>query len=158
MRWFRKERDLLRVWYDLPMMHLSLALYVTVLGWMGSLGKVNEELAWAIASLSSSPSEAALVTAIAFRESSFDNSAVGDSGRSFCAMQIHSSSGGSQDLLENPEHCVSRGLAILRQSVRVDRAHPVAFYARGPRWQSDTAQRLSNDRVALAKRLLSMYL
>lgn len=104
---------------------------------------------------------AALVVAVAYRESGFDNGAKGDRGHSVCAMQIL---GGDASLLEDPRACVGRGLAMLRESARVDRAHPVAFYARGGRyWRclvggEPDAQacregvRISNDRVALARR------
>jgi hypothetical protein len=109
------------------------------------------ELAWAVASVAESREEAALITAIAFRESSLDNAAVGDHGRSVCAMQIH---GGARSLLSDVGACVRRGTLMLRASRRIDPANPVAHYARGPRWQSEEARRLSRDRVALAHRLL----
>ena len=98
---------------------------------------------------------AALVTAVMYRESAFDEKAVGDSGHSFCPMQLHDSSGGSRLLLDDTEGCVRLGVAMLRQSIRVDRANPVAFYARGPRFTSPEAQRISRDRVALARALLA---
>ena len=98
---------------------------------------------------------AALVVAVAFRESSLRADVVGDHGRSFCAMQIHRSSGGSPALLEDAEACSRTGVAMLRASSRVCSAHPVAWYAAGPRGcASPRAQRISRDRVALARRLL----
>lgn len=69
-------------------------------------------------------------------------------------MQIHSSIGGTPALLDDPEECIRTGLRILRQSITLDREHPIAFYARGPKFRSLEAQRLSNDRVAIARRLL----
>ncbi len=72
-------------------------------------------------------------------------------------MQIHRTSGGTPELLEDPKLCLEKALVILRQSIHIDKQHPVAFYARGPRYASPEAQRISNDRVAVAKRLLSMY-
>ncbi len=139
------------------MIYTLLALFGQVLVWMTSLvpGRDHSALAWAVASQARSTAEAALVTAMAFRESSLDNAAVGDHGHSFCAMQIHDSSGGTAALLDDPSACVAAALPILRQSVRIDPLHPVGFYARGPRWRSVDAQRLSNDRVAVAKRLLA---
>jgi len=138
------------------MMHFTLALFVTVIQWMTSLVPNGDHsaLAWAVASQSRSVSEAALVTAVAFRESSLSNEAVGDNGSSFCAMQIHKSSGGNSTLLESPEECIAKGLMMLRESVRIDRKNPVAFYARGPNWQSAKAKGISRDRVAIATRLL----
>lgn len=123
--------------------------------WMTSLspGINHDHIAWAIASSAESIEEAALITAVAFRESSLDNSAIGDHGRSVCAMQIH---GGAHNLLLDVGACIRRGTLMLRESRRVDPANPIAHYARGPRWQSEEAKRLSRDRVALAKRLLSI--
>lgn len=129
-------------------------LFTVVSVWMSTLvpGVNHDALAWAVASSADSIEEAALVTAIAFRESSFDNSAVGDHGRSVCAMQIHN---GARNLLQDVGACVRRGTLMLRESKRVDPANPVAQYARGPRWQSEEARHLSRDRVALARRLLA---
>ncbi len=140
------------------MIRLVLPLFGLVFGWMSGLAPDVDHyaLAWAIASQVHGAAEAALVTAIAFRESTFDNAAIGDHGRSFCALQIHASSGGTVALTEDVGACVAAGLAILRQSVRVDRAHPVAFYARGPRWEGLEARRLSDDRVRIAKGLLAL--
>lgn len=98
---------------------------------------------------------ASLLVAVAFRESSLDNRAVGDNGKSFCAMQIHSSSGGTAILLEDARLCVRSAHRILKQSIRIDRTHPIAFYARGPRFRSVEAQRISNDRVAIARSILA---
>lgn len=98
---------------------------------------------------------AALLVAVAFRESSLRLDAVGDHGRSFCAFQIHVSSGGTRDLLTDADACVGHAVEMIRQSIRIDPSHPLAFYARGPRWRSAEARRISDDRVALAKWLLS---
>lgn len=86
-------------------------------------------------------------------ESGLDNAAVGDHGRSVCAMQIL---GGSHALIEDPIACVRRGAVMLRESERVDPSNPIAFYARGPRYESETAKRISRDRRAIAARLLRM--
>jgi hypothetical protein len=93
----------------------------------------------------------ALLVAIAFRESSLQHDAVGDSGRSLCAYQIH---GGEPGLLDDTNSCVRTGERMLRVSIRMDRDEPVAFYARGPRFKSDEARSLSRDRVRLSQRLL----
>lgn len=91
---------------------------------------------------------AALLVAVAFRESSLRNDAVGDGGRSVCAMQIY---GGPRALLTDPEACVRRGLALLRDSMRWCPTAPVAIYAAGPNGcASETARRISRDRMALA--------
>jgi hypothetical protein len=130
-------------------------LFAVVLAWMQMLapGRDVNELAWAAASVAESREEAALITAVAFRESSLDNTAVGDHGRSVCAMQIH---GGARSLLTDVGACVRRGTLMLRESRRVDPANPVSFYARGPKWQGEEARRISRDRVALARRLLAV--
>lgn len=93
------------------------------------------------------------MVAIAFRESSLDTRQVGDHGSSFGAFQLHASSGGTAALLDDPLAQGRIAHRMMRESMRVDRAHPIAFYARGPRWQSLEAQRISNDRMAIAKRL-----
>ena len=95
---------------------------------------------------------AALLVAVAFRESTLKPDAVGDHGRSFCSFQIHRSSGGSAALLEDVQACAAKGLEMLRESIRVCPAHPVAWYAEGPNGcSSPRAQRISRDRMALAK-------
>lgn len=94
---------------------------------------------------------AALVVAVAFRESTFRNDAIGDKGHSVCAMQIYD---GPRELLTDPVACVRRGLAMLRTSAKIDPKNPVAFYARGPGWKTETAQKISRDRMALAQRLV----
>lgn len=90
---------------------------------------------------------AALVVAVAFRESTFRNDVVGDGGHSVCAMQIYD---GPRYLLDEPEACIRWGVKMLRQSIKVDREHPVAFYARGPRWRTPQAHGISRDRTNLA--------
>ena len=96
---------------------------------------------------------AALLVAVAYRESGLNPMATGDNGRSFGAFQNHASSGGSPVLLEDTEQSVRRALSMLRQSIRIDRANPVSWYARGPRYQSEEARRISRDRVRLAEKL-----
>lgn len=100
---------------------------------------------------------AALMIAVAFRESSFRLGAVGDQGRSFCAMQIHVSSGGSRALLEDADSCVRKGLEMLRASARVCPHAPVAHYAFGratAACSNTYAIRISRDRMAIAARLV----
>lgn len=96
----------------------------------------------------------ALHVAVAFREGSLRTSIVGDGGHSFCAFQIHDSSGGSLALTSSAAACAEAGHRLLVASARACRAHPVATYAEGPRGcESPRAQRISADRVALARRL-----
>lgn len=98
---------------------------------------------------------AALLVAVAFRESTFHSAAVGDHGNSFCAFQIHRSAGGTPALLEDTDACVRSGLALLRTSLRVCPTHPVAWYASGPvGCTNDRAQRISRDRMNLAAYLV----
>ena len=99
---------------------------------------------------------AALLVAIAFRESTLMADAVGDHGSSFCAFQIHSSSGGSPELCEDVEACADRAYVMLKESMKIDPTNPVAFYARGPRFRSEEAVRISRDRMALANRLATI--
>ncbi len=43
---------------------------------------------------------------------------------------------------------------MLRDSRRMDPKNPIAFYARGPKYKSEEAQRISRDRMALAALLI----
>jgi hypothetical protein len=100
---------------------------------------------------------AALLVAVAYRESTLDVSAIGDKGHSFCAFQIHDSNGGSDVLCDSAESCVERAYDSLKVSFRYDPQHPIAFYARGPKgFASLEAQRISNDRMMLAKKLATI--
>lgn len=101
----------------------------------------------------------ALHVAVAFREGTLQTSVVGDGGHSYCAFQIHDSSGGTRALTMDPDACAAAGHAMLRTSIRVCREHPVAWYAEGPHGcESRRAQRISADRVDLAERLLTLSL
>ena len=92
---------------------------------------------------------AALVVAIAFRESSFDNRAKSKTGDS-CLMQVNR----RPDLAEDPAKCVRVAMAMLRESMRMCPLHPIAFYASGPgACENERARKISNDRMALAKRI-----
>ena len=98
---------------------------------------------------------ASLLVAVAYRESSLKLDAVGDHGRSFCAYQIHESSGGTKALLTDADACVRKGLSMLRESMRICPAHPIAFYASGPGGCDNArAQRISRDRMAIAAKLV----
>jgi hypothetical protein len=108
----------------------------------------------------------ALLVAVAFRESSLRHDAVGDHVKgkptSFCAFQIHLPAGRKtaegwtgEDLLEDPNKCVTAAYRMLRISVRKCPDHPIAWYAEGPGGcASRRAQRISRDRVLLARRLV----
>lgn len=109
---------------------------------------------------------AALLVAIAFRESSLRAAAVGDhvAGKptSFCAFQLHLPWGAKTadgwtgaDLLEDPEKCVAAAMRMLRESMQACPSSPIAWYAAGPAGcESPRAQRISRDRLAIAQRLL----
>lgn len=101
-----------------------------------------------------------IMLAVSFRESTHRNDAVGDHGQSFCAFQIHLPGGAKtsegwtgDDLRSDANRCVAVAFRMLRQSIRIDADHPLAFYARGPRYRTEEARRLSRDRVALARRI-----
>jgi hypothetical protein len=94
---------------------------------------------------------AAYLVAIGFRESSLRLDAIGDHGRSFCAFQIHQSSGGTPALLTDAGACVGKAFAMLRTSMQVCPGAPLAWYASGPAGcMNARAQRLSRDRISLA--------
>jgi hypothetical protein len=95
---------------------------------------------------------ASLDVAVAFRESSFKRDAVGDGGHSVGAFQIYD---GDRAMLEDVTLAVRTAHRMIRQSARVDPRHPLAFYARGPRYASEEARRLSDDRVKLAAKTLA---
>jgi hypothetical protein len=98
---------------------------------------------------------AALLVAVAYRESTFIPDVVGDKGQSFCAFQIHRSSGGSPELLSDVDACVRSGLTLLRTSIRICPSYPIAWYASGPIGCSNSrAQRISRDRMNLAAYLV----
>lgn len=98
---------------------------------------------------------AALLVAVAYRESTFIADAVGDKGQSFCAFQIHRSSGGTPALLSDPDECVRSAMTMLRTSLRVCPSYPIAWYASGPAGCGSTrAQRISRDRMNLAAYLV----
>lgn len=108
----------------------------------------------------------ALLVAMAFRESSLREDAVGDhrAGKptSFCAFQLHLPWGAKSaegwtgpELVDDPEKCVSAAMHLVRESMRACPTHPLAWYAAGPTGcNSERAQRISRDRLALAQRLL----
>lgn len=98
---------------------------------------------------------AAYLVAVAFRESSLTLDIAGDHGRSFCAFQIHDSSGGTAALRSDADACVAKAFGMLRTSMHECPSSPLAWYAEGPRGCSSArAQRLSRDRLALAARLV----
>lgn len=140
----------------------ALAMLEIVIAWMLLLapGRDHSALAGAIASAveeadplfvddADKRKTASLVTAVAFRESSFRNDVVSKTG-DHCALQVH----GRPELGKDAAACVRVGLAMLRESMRVCPAHPLAFYAEGPRGcTSERAQRISRDRLWLARKL-----
>lgn len=108
---------------------------------------------------------AALLVAIAFRESSLRADAVGDFARgrptSFCAFQLHlpgikTAEGWSgADVLADPDKCVTVAMRLLRDSMKSCPSVPIGVYAAGPLGcTSAQAARISRDRVALAHRLI----
>lgn len=91
----------------------------------------------------------ALMTAVAFRESSFilDISSKTDD---HCWFQVN----GHPELKKDPIACTKAGFKIMRDSIRNCPTHPVAYYASGPEGCNNArAQRISADRMRLAKRI-----
>lgn len=106
----------------------------------------------------------ALYVAVLFRESSFDNTAIGDGGNSHCAGQVYLPNGAKTregwsgaDLREDATKCLAVVSRMLRASITACRTYPsetrLSVYARG-RCDSAEGQRLSRDRMALAARLV----
>jgi hypothetical protein len=137
-------------------------LFFTVLFWMLQLapGRDHAEAATAITKVvldepplfkgdESRTKTAALVVAIAFRESSFRNEAKSKTN-DHCLAQVH----GRPELANNPELCIRVALTMIRESMRMCPEYPLAFYAEGPGGcNSKRAKRISNDRMAIAKGL-----
>ncbi len=95
---------------------------------------------------------AAFVVAIAFRESSLRNE-VKSKTNDHCMMQVNQ----RPDLAEDPAKCVRVAMSMLRESMRMCPEYPLAFYASGPgACTNDRARRISNDRMALAKRIAAV--
>lgn len=118
----------------------------------------------------------ALMLAVAYREGSMIPSITGDGAclerkpvecsdkakcepmcvkkgppQSFCTFQIHVSAGGTQALADDIMACTRKGYAMLKSSIKACRAHPIAWYASGPRGCEDKrAQGISDDRMNLA--------
>ena len=93
---------------------------------------------------------AATLVAIAFRESSLRNDVVSRTN-DHCAFQVHA----RPELAKDAEACVRVAMTMLRESMRICPAHPIAFYAEGPRGcESARAQRISRDRMAIAAKLV----
>jgi hypothetical protein len=138
------------------------ALLALVMAWMSMLipGRDHTEAATAIAegvSLeaplfkddSSKIKTAALVTAISFRESSFQNKAKSKTN-DHCLMQVNN----RPDLADDATKCVRVAISMLRESMRMCPEHPIAFYASGPGACTNLrAQKISRDRMRIAKRL-----
>lgn len=97
---------------------------------------------------------AALVVAIAFRESSFRNDAVGDHGRARCLFQLWNA---PIEVLTDVELCTRIGLARMRESIAAcGMSNALGIYAAGPNGcSSNAAKRISTDRLWLAKRLVA---
>ncbi len=109
---------------------------------------------------------ASLLLAISFRESTLRADAVGDmkhgKATSFCAFQINLPFGKKtaegwtgDDLVQDPDKCVTAAMHMIRVSMKICPEHPLAFYAEGPRGcTSKRAQAISRDRLAIAQRLV----
>jgi hypothetical protein len=119
------------------------------------------ELGQAVEDEGATPYEARWLAAIAFRESTYKLDAVGDSGRSFCAYQLHLPGGAKVDgktgdaLTKDARACTRGALKWLRWSLHACKSLPeaerIAGYARG-RCESASGQRLSRDRWAQAQK------
>ena len=72
-------------------------------------------------------------------------------------MQVHESIGGTAALNDDPVLCFKTGLIHLRTSVRTCPKFPIAQYAYGREGACEDlrSQRISNDRMYIAKQLYS---
>ena len=105
---------------------------------------------------------AAWLVAIGFRESSLRNDITSKTA-DHCAFQIHLIPGekttegwSAADLRSDADKCVAVAFRMLRTSMWVCGAHPVAWYAEGPKGcASERAQRISRDRLNLSRWLFA---
>lgn len=97
---------------------------------------------------------AALLTAIAFRESSLNEKAVGDHGKALCAFQLWAVPEANDDI----DLCVSVAIERIRESMKLcPRGNELCLYAAGPRGlttAADKTRRITSDRFNLAKWLV----
>lgn len=143
-----------------------MSLYTFVLGAMLSLapGRDHDELAAAVALVAETRpalfaddrdrrKTAALLVAVAFRESSLRLDAVGDGGRARCAFQLWSA---PREVLTDAVLCTQIAHDRLRESFKVcGPDNLLGLYAAGPRGCAlPKARRISADRLALARRLV----
>lgn len=140
----------------------SMMLFFAVAMWMSSLapGRDHRVNATAItaAVLAERPffaddeehfKTAALVVSVTFRESSFRNDVV-SSTNDHCLAQIH----GRPDLALDVGACLRVAMAMLRSSISTcGSGNALGIYATGS-CSSPRGQRISRDRMGLAKRLL----
>jgi hypothetical protein len=95
---------------------------------------------------------AAFVTAVAFRESSLRNDAIGDHGHALCMFQLWAA---PRTVLTDPELCARIAMQRLRESMLACGAgNELGIYAAGPKGCSSAhAKRISADRMHMAHRL-----
>src|SRR5262245_14275825 len=92
---------------------------------------------------------AALVVAVAFRESSFRNDVSSSTG-DHCMMQVH----GRPDLKKDVRACVRTAIEMMRESIRrCGSDDALAFYAEGT-CRSTPAQRTALNPTSLSTRIL----
>jgi hypothetical protein len=90
---------------------------------------------------------AALLVVMAWHESRFQMHAVGDHGKSFCALQVQN----QPWLADNPLACVRAGMTHLRASMMACPEAPLASYAGGCAFPS--ARAISASRMREAEKL-----
>ncbi len=102
---------------------------------------------------------ASVMVAVAFREGTFHPHVIGDKGASYGTWQTNLP-GKAKTLegwdgallLDDTQAAAKVALRMLRESFRACPAHPIAFYAEGPRGcTSPRGQRISADRMNLAR-------
>lgn len=108
----------------------------------------------------------AFALAVAFREGSLrehiQGDKVGSKFTSFCTFQVNLPNEAKtqegwtgEEVDADINKCVTVGFRMLRTSIAKCPKFPVAFYARGPRWESKEAQNISTDRQNLTNWLLA---
>lgn len=95
---------------------------------------------------------ASFLLAVGYRESGWNNDAVGDNNSSFCMMQIHTTEAREY----GHTSCVKKAYELIRTSFRLCKALPIrerlAYYARGS-CESSEGRRISRDRFWMASQI-----
>lgn len=100
---------------------------------------------------------AALMTSVAFRESTFRHGVTGDRGNAHCEFQLWNA---PKEVDTNHQLCTSIAFDRLKESIAIcGMSNPLGIYASGPGGcQSTKAKTISGDRMHIARTLEKMVM